>query len=75
MGNSQELLLDFSGFWSADHTDTRRLAYAEKLPAGVALKDVISPRASQDGSKRRREDSMPADWKNCVPSPRRIAWS
>lgn len=43
MGNSQELLLDFSGFWSADHTDTRRLAYAEMLPAGVTLKDVISP--------------------------------
>src|SRR3954470_24984530 len=43
MGNSQELLLDFSGFWSADHTDTRRLATAELLPAGVTLKDVISP--------------------------------
>lgn len=43
MGNSQELLLDFSGFWSADHTDTRRLAMAELLPAGVTLKDVISP--------------------------------
>jgi len=43
MGNSQELLLDFSGFWSADHTDTRRLAYAEMLPEGVVLKDVISP--------------------------------
>lgn len=43
MGNSQELLLDFSGFWSADHTDTRRLAYAELLPSGVTLKDVISP--------------------------------
>jgi hypothetical protein len=43
MGNSQELLLDFSGFWSAGNNDTRRLAYAERLPDGVMLKDVISP--------------------------------
>jgi hypothetical protein len=43
MGHSQEVLLDFSGFWSANHTDTRRLAMAELLPAGLMLKDVISP--------------------------------
>jgi hypothetical protein len=43
LGNSQELLLDYSGFWRADHTDTRRLAMAELLPNGVQLKDVISP--------------------------------
>jgi hypothetical protein len=43
LGNSQELLLDFSGYWRADHTDTRRLAMAEMLPNGVKLKDVISP--------------------------------
>lgn len=52
MGNSQELLLDFSGFWSANHTDTRRLARAELLPAGVLLKDVLSPEL------RRRVESM-----------------
>jgi len=43
LGKSQELLLDLSGFWSANHTDTRRLAMAELLPAQVTLKDVISP--------------------------------
>jgi hypothetical protein len=43
LGNSQELLLDFSGYWRANNTDTRRLAYAEKLPDGVRLKDVIPP--------------------------------
>jgi uncharacterized protein YbaP (TraB family) len=43
LGNSQELLLDFSGYWRADHTDTRKLASAELLPAGVTLRDVISP--------------------------------
>jgi uncharacterized protein YbaP (TraB family) len=43
LGNSQELLLDFSGYWRADHTDTRRLAMAELLPNGVKLKDLISP--------------------------------
>jgi hypothetical protein len=43
LGNSQELLLDFSGYWRADHTDTRRLASAEMLPDGTKLKDVIPP--------------------------------
>lgn len=43
LGASQELLLDFSGYWRADHTDTRRLAGAELLPSGVKLKDLISP--------------------------------
>jgi len=41
--NSQELLLDFSGYWSANHSETRQLAYAELLPSGVTLKDVIGP--------------------------------
>ncbi len=43
LGNSQEVLLDFSGYWRADHTGTRKLAMAEMLPTGVKLKDVISP--------------------------------
>jgi len=43
LANSQELLLDFSGYWRADHTGTRKLAAAEMLPDGVKLKDVISP--------------------------------
>lgn len=43
LGNSQELLLDFSGYFRADHTNTRKLAAAELLPSGVTLKDVISP--------------------------------
>ena len=41
--NSQEMLLDFSGYWSANHSETRHLAMAEFLPSGVSLKDVISP--------------------------------
>jgi hypothetical protein len=47
LGHSQELLLDFSGYWRADHTDTRRLAMAELLPNGVKLKDLISPELDQ----------------------------
>lgn len=43
LSNSQELLVDFSGYWRANHTETRKLASAELLPSGVKLKDVISP--------------------------------
>ena len=43
LGNSQELLLDFSGYWRANHTETRKLAVAELLPANRTLKDIISP--------------------------------
>lgn len=43
LANAQELLLDFSGFWRADHTDTRRLAMAEMLPRGKKLEDMIPP--------------------------------
>lgn len=43
LGNSQELLLDYSGYWRADHSDTRKLLIAEMLPPGVKLKDLISP--------------------------------
>jgi len=41
--NSQELLLDFSGYWEADKSDMAAYRRAEKLPKGSALKDVISP--------------------------------
>ena len=41
--NSQELLLDYSGYWRANHSDTRKLLIAEMLPPGVKLKDLISP--------------------------------
>jgi hypothetical protein len=62
LGNSQELLLDFSGYWRADHTDTRRLARAEMLPAGVKLKDVISPELyKRFGSAARRYDANGLD--------------
>ena len=43
LANSQELLLDYSGYWRADHTDTRRLTMAEMLPPGEKLKDLIPP--------------------------------
>jgi hypothetical protein len=41
--HSQELLLDFSGYWRADKEDRSAYSRAEKLPEGVALKDVVSP--------------------------------
>jgi len=41
--NSQELILDFSGYWRSDKRDTAAYVGAEKLPDGLALKDVISP--------------------------------
>lgn len=43
LGNSQELLIDYSGYWRANHSDTRKLLIAEMLPPGVKLKDLISP--------------------------------
>lgn len=43
LGNSQELLLDYSGYWRANHSDTRKLLIAEMLPPGIQLKDLISP--------------------------------
>jgi hypothetical protein len=43
LGNSQELLLDYSGYWRADHSDTRKLLIAEMLPPGVKLKDLVTP--------------------------------
>jgi hypothetical protein len=41
--NSQELILDFSGYWRSDKHETAAYVRAEKLPGGLALKDVISP--------------------------------
>ena len=40
---SQELLLDFSGYWWADEGNSAALNKAAKLPDGKTLKDVISP--------------------------------
>jgi hypothetical protein len=41
--NSQELLIDFSGYWWANEGETAALVSAGRLPDGQALKDVISP--------------------------------
>ena len=40
---SQELLIDFSGYWLADEEEIDAYRRAEQLPRGVNLKDVISP--------------------------------
>jgi hypothetical protein len=40
---SQELLIDFSGYWFIDDDSRAALTKAEKLPPGIKLKDVISP--------------------------------
>lgn len=40
---SQELLLDFSGYWRTDAHQSAALENAGKLPAGQDLDDVISP--------------------------------
>lgn len=40
---SQELLIDFSGYWFVDEESRAMLRKAGKLPAGTQLKDVISP--------------------------------
>jgi hypothetical protein len=41
--HSQELIIDFSGYWPLDRDERRQYDRAEKLPAGSTLKDVISP--------------------------------
>ncbi len=41
--NSQELIIDFSGYWKMDLADNLAYARASKLPQGTTLKDVISP--------------------------------
>lgn len=41
--NSQELIIDFSGYWKMDLAENLAYVKAEKLPEGTTLKDVISP--------------------------------
>jgi len=41
--SSQELLVDFSGYWAATREDMAAYRKAEKLPRGTVLKDVIPP--------------------------------
>jgi hypothetical protein len=41
--NSQELLIDFSGYWSVDEENSATLTKAGKLPDGETLKSVIAP--------------------------------
>lgn len=43
LADSQELLIDFSGYWFIDDESAAALTKAEKLPPGKKLKDVISP--------------------------------
>ncbi|HET7809531.1 MAG TPA: TraB/GumN family protein [Steroidobacteraceae bacterium] len=40
---SQELIIDFSGYWTMDPSDSAAYARAEKLPEGTTLKDTIPP--------------------------------
>jgi len=40
---SQELLIDFSGYWHVEGPQKTALETAGKLPEGTTLKDVISP--------------------------------
>jgi len=40
---SQELLIDFSGYWHVEGAQAKALEAAGKLPEGTTLKDVISP--------------------------------
>jgi len=40
---SQELLIDFSGYWGANREEMRAYRNAEKLPEGLTLQDFISP--------------------------------
>lgn len=40
---SQELLIDFSGYWGASRDEMRAYRNAEKLPPGKSLADFISP--------------------------------
>jgi hypothetical protein len=41
--NSQELIIDFSGYWVLAEGERAAYAKAERLPAGLTLRDVISP--------------------------------
>jgi len=41
--DSQELLLDFSGYWRADEGDIAAYGRADRLPEGQTLDKVISP--------------------------------
>jgi hypothetical protein len=43
MRNSQELLLDLSGYWSASADEMSAYREVEKLPRGTTLRDVIPP--------------------------------
>ena len=43
LARSQELLIDFSGYWFIDDDSRAALNKAEKLPPGTKLKDLISP--------------------------------
>jgi hypothetical protein len=43
LADSQELLIDFSGYWFIDDDSRAALTKAEKLPPGSKLEDVISP--------------------------------
>jgi hypothetical protein len=43
MRDSQELLLDLSGFWRANAVEMSAYRRVEKLPRGTALRDVIPP--------------------------------
>jgi hypothetical protein len=42
--NSQELLIDFSGYWHVEGEQATTLETAGRLPDGTTLKDVISPK-------------------------------
>jgi uncharacterized protein YbaP (TraB family) len=41
--DSQELLIDFSGYWMMDDEQAAALDRASRLPPGTTLKDVIEP--------------------------------
>ncbi len=43
LGRSQELLIDFSGYWWVEEENAPALYEAGRLPDGTTLKDVISP--------------------------------
>ena len=43
LGNSQELLLDFSGYWRASEDEMTAYRKVERLPKGKELEDVVSP--------------------------------
>ncbi len=40
---SQELLIDFSGYWMMDEQNAAALNRASKLPPGTTLKDLVEP--------------------------------